>query len=280
MRIEKITRKEIQDLYRKHHALDSHCAPKKFIGILGGLGPESSIDLERNIFNLTPAGEEQEHFRVLHFSNPGLADRTLSLQEIKKNNFTPAEMIIHETAEIIDILFTFNENYQCEVLVIPCSSLFCFFDDLQTRRYRVRGIGYYCKGRPYEDKVLNTIEETALFAQEKFPLVSTFGLLATAGTMEQKLYQKAFKKVNKRIIIPDKDVLKNHIMAAIYGIKMKKKKEAKALLLKAVSHLTQRGAEMIVLGCSELPLVLRGEKYLDTNFILATAAVKKILTSS
>ena len=48
----------------------------RMIGILGGMGPEATLDLYRHIINLTPAIRDQDHIRVLIYSNPKIPDRT------------------------------------------------------------------------------------------------------------------------------------------------------------------------------------------------------------
>ena len=40
------------------------------IGILGGMGPEATVELFRLIIKLTPAKTDQEHFRILIDNNP------------------------------------------------------------------------------------------------------------------------------------------------------------------------------------------------------------------
>jgi aspartate racemase len=50
------------------------------IGILGGMGPEATLDLYRHILQLTPATKDQDHIRVLIYSNPKIPDRTRAIE--------------------------------------------------------------------------------------------------------------------------------------------------------------------------------------------------------
>ena len=52
---------------------------KKFIGILGGMGPLATADLFRKITALTKAGCDNDHIRVFIDSNPAIADRTAAI---------------------------------------------------------------------------------------------------------------------------------------------------------------------------------------------------------
>ena len=49
---------------------------EKVIGIVGGMGPEATLDLYREILQATPAQKDQDHLRVIIDSNPKIPDRT------------------------------------------------------------------------------------------------------------------------------------------------------------------------------------------------------------
>jgi aspartate racemase len=51
----------------------------RMIGILGGMGPEATLDLYRHIISLTPATKDQDHIRLLIYSNPKIPDRTAAI---------------------------------------------------------------------------------------------------------------------------------------------------------------------------------------------------------
>jgi len=272
----KIIRKEIEEIYADNFENYISGGKRKVIGIIGGLGPEASIDLEKEIFNLTPSSKDQDSFRVIHFSNPALPDRTLALKRAREGNFDLAERLVREVNEMLDIFLNLKD-YHCSTLIMPCNSLFCFFDDVKTEKGEIKGIKSYLKNRNSSCDVLNIVEETAKFAEEYLPHVEKFGLLATDSTIEQNLYQKAFELFGKEILVPDRDIQDEFIMPAIYKVKEKKKEEAEKLLLRGVSYLKKRGAEMIILGCTEIPLVLKGEDFIASNSILAAAAIKSVL---
>ena len=49
---------------------------EKIIGILGGMGPEATLDLFYKIIKLSPAEKDQDHFRIIIDNNPKIPDRT------------------------------------------------------------------------------------------------------------------------------------------------------------------------------------------------------------
>ena len=57
--------------------------PDRMIGILGGMGPEATLDLYSNIIRLTPAKRDQDHIQVLIHSNPKIPDRTEAIAQTR-----------------------------------------------------------------------------------------------------------------------------------------------------------------------------------------------------
>jgi len=51
----------------------------KVVGILGGVGPEATVDLLHRIIRATPVHNEQEHLRIIVDCNPQIPDRTLAI---------------------------------------------------------------------------------------------------------------------------------------------------------------------------------------------------------
>ena len=104
------------------------------------------------------------------------------------------------------------------------------------------------------------IEETALFIRQNYSEVRNIGLLATTGTYDTKIYQKTFLKHGLKILTPNKKIIAMNIMKAIYGVKGIKagyKKYPKKLLQEASNYLISIGADLIIAGCTEIPLALK-----------------------
>jgi aspartate racemase len=115
--------------------------------------------------------------------------------------------------------------------------------------------------------ILHLIDETVAFIGRAYPQIKKIGILGTQGTYQAHLYDKAIENAGLEAILPDPDVRKNDIHTALYapefGIKTTAgavTKEASRRVLSAIRHLKQRGAEAIVLGCTELPLAIRDEE--------------------
>jgi len=121
-------------------------------------------------------------------------------------------------------------------------------------------------------------------AQKKCKKNSSIGLLATEGTLKTGVYNKFFdKKYN--LIYPNKINQKNSVNEAIKLVKMGNVKKANKIIKPAINYLVKKKCKKIILGCTELPIAIFAFKsfktiksskiFLDPNFILANAAMKK-----
>ena len=109
--------------------------------------------------------------------------------------------------------------------------------------------------------------------------VKKAGLLGTKFTMEDGFYQERMKKHGIEVIVPEKEEDRNAIHSIIFdelclGII---REESERRLRKIVDELKERGAEGIILGCTELPLILRDEEFYNTTKLHAEAAVQLLL---
>jgi len=92
---------------------------------------------------------------------------------------------------------------------------------------------------------------------KKFNL-SEAGLLGTRWTMEMDFYKKRLKAAGVNSIVPDKSD-REFIHSAIMNelIKETFKLETKEKFINIIKELQQKGAEGIVLGCTEIPLLIK-----------------------
>jgi aspartate racemase len=226
------------------------------IGILGGMGPEATVDCFAKIVRNTPARKDQDHLRVIIDSNPKVPDRTAA---ILGRGESPLPLLVAGTKAL--------ERAGADFIVIPCVSAHFFLDDLR-RRARLPILSIF-------DAVAETIER-------EHPDVKNVGLLGTTGTIEGGLFQQRLDKSGIATILPGGDV-QDKIMAAIYDIKdalpSRSRNEILADLLDVAQSLIARGAQGIVAACTEIPLALGQEHlpvpYFDSLLLLARAAIRR-----
>ena len=227
--------------------------PEKIIGILGGMGPEATIDLFYKIIKLTPAEKDQDHLRIIIDNNPKIPDRSAAILG-KGEDPLPA---LQETAKNL-------EKAGANFIIIPCNTAHYFLPSIQ---------------ESVKIPVLNMIEETAKETQKRNSSIKKTGLLASIGTYKAEIYNKYFKKYNIEVISPEeKD--KEEVMRVIYAVKAGNlSEEVKKSIISIAQKLIDKGAEAIITGCTEIPLILKEEdvsvSIIDPTQILAKAAVKK-----
>ncbi|MFQ5819264.1 MAG: aspartate/glutamate racemase family protein [Candidatus Heimdallarchaeota archaeon] len=225
---------------------------KRVIGILGGMGPEATVDLFKKIIKATPAEKDQEHLRIIIVNDPQVPERT--------------DAILHKGASPIPKLkedLRILKQAGADFAVIPCNTVHYFITDLRAAKIL---------------PVVDMIDETINFIKEKYPSVQRMGLVATDGTIQSQIYHRRAESKGIEVITP-RTADQNIVMSAILDyIKKGKLEPARSLLLKIASTLAEMGAELVIAGCTEIPLVLfEGDLELplvDPTWVLALKAVE------
>lgn len=206
---------------------------RKTLGIIGGMGPEATVDLFARIVAATPARTDQEHLHILIDNDPSIPDRTAA---IRGAGPSPLPQLIAAGERLVEA--------GAEFLAMPCNTAHHWYEPL-------------CEAIPVP--ILHMLKLTAAEARARWPRARVYGLLATTGTLESRLYQQAFAAEGLEILAPAPDEQESLVMGAIYGPEGVKGGDCgptprgKADL--AIQSLLERGAEVIILGCTELPLL-------------------------
>lgn len=227
---------------------------EKTIGILGGMGPEATLDLFAKIIASTPAKRDQDHLRVVIDCNPRVPDRTAA---ILGGGPSPVPAMKAGIAAL--------KGAGADFVVIPCVSAHFFLDDLQDET-----------GLP----ILSMFDVTAEHIRQHHAYIRTVGMLATTGTLKGGRFRAKLEQSGVATLVPDEPD-QERVMAAVYAIKGAagvRDREAIGAEIRAVAgRLIRRGAQGVVAGCTEIPLVLRpGDldvPVFDTLLLLARAAI-------
>ncbi len=232
---------------------------QKVIGVLGGMGPESTARLLERITRATPAATEQEHLRVIIDSNPKIPNRTEAL-------------LSGETKKIIEALGQTACNLEragAELIGIPWNTAHAFLTDIRT-----------AVGVP----VISMIDEAALRTRETVGEGMTVGLLATDGTIRSRLYHDALADHGLVGMAPTMQGIQNAVMDALDAVKLHGVSEdAYRVLAVAMRDLVEQGATAMIAGCTEVSLVFerfRPElQWIDPLQVLAEALVREATTA-
>ena len=228
----------------------------KVIGILGGMGPEATLECYSRIIKCTPAKKDQEHLRVIIDANPKVPDRTAAIIGQGESPLT----ILVEGCRCL-------QRAGADFIIIPCVSAHLFLDQIQEQiKLRILSI-------------FDTIAEAIV---NEYADTKTIGLMGTTGTIRGGLLQKRLAREGIHTLVPD-EKHQSKVMAAIYDIKnsqsARREEEFTSDLIATAESLISKGAQGIIAGCTEIPLALKQKHlsvpYFDALSILARAAVLK-----
>lgn len=230
---------------------------QKVIGVLGGMGPESTAALLNRITRRTPAATEQDHLRVIIDSNPKIPNRTDALLF---GNREPVIEALSETARNL-------ERAGAEMIGIPCNTAHAFLADVRAS-----------VGIP----VLDMVGETASQARHAFGEKTVVGLLATDGTLRTRLYHEALERHHLEAIGPVGPGVQNAVMDALDMVKLHGvTDEAKGTIGVAIQDVAAQGATVLIAGCTEVSLVLDrfppNLRWLDPLTVLADVLVREAM---
>ncbi|MBO5031011.1 MAG: amino acid racemase [Lachnospiraceae bacterium] len=221
----------------------------KKLGIIGGLGPMATVYFLQLIVEMTDALTDQEHIEVLLHSRPQIPDRTKFILGVSRDSPVPY---------LVETGVTLAEQ-GAELIAIPCITAHFFQNQLEEKI-----------GCP----MIHTIEETADYLRSEH--IHHVGIMATDGTIKSELFQQVFAGYDIVCTVPQTEE-QGKIMHIIYD-NVKAGLPIEMDLFEEVSRkLFAQGAEVLLLGCTELSLIKGnyklGKGYLDVMEVLARRAV-------
>jgi aspartate racemase len=224
----------------------------KTIGIIGGMGPEATLDLFRKIIENTDAKKDQDHPHIIIDNYPAIPDRTAYLLGEGEN---PAPFLIESAKRL--------EAAGADMLCMPCNTAHYFAQDIKSE---------------VTLPMVHIVEATRDAILNNLPNCKNVGLLATKGTFIGRVYHNILENSGIEIIdVPDE--IQNDVMNVIYSVKGGRADEVVPLLQIAVDRLQDMGAEALIGGCTEIPLVIGKAKckaeVIDPTLELAKAVVKR-----
>ena len=221
----------------------------KILGVLGGLGPMATAYFLQLLVQMTEARTDQEHIEVLLHSKPQIPDRTRFI--LGQSREDPLPQMVEIGRELA--------GQGAELIAVPCVTAHYFQKKLED------SIGI---------PVVDTIRETALSL--KAAGVTKAGILATDGTIESGLFQRAFAGEGISAMLPDR-AGQQAVMQIIYQNVKAGQPVDSAAFWRVAEGLFGQGAQAVLLACTELLLVKRdfglGEGFLDVMEVLARKAV-------
>ncbi|HYC67244.1 aspartate/glutamate racemase family protein [Brevundimonas sp.] len=215
----------------------------KVLGVLGGMGPAATVAFLARVQALTPAQGDQDHIRVIADINPKVPDRNRQPDA--------AERTLGQMAMRL-------RDAGAQVLAMPCNTA------------HAQAAGIRKVGLPFIDMIAETTAAAIAGGARKI------GVLATPGG--EALYTRSLQATGARIVrLTGSD--REAFMACIYAVKRGDVGEApRAEMRRLAAALVAAGAEAVIAGCTEVPLLLEAgdvsAPLVDSAEVLAAACVK------
>ena len=222
---------------------------RKTLGILGGLGPMSSVYFYEMLTSHTKAKKDQDHLNILLSSRADTPDRTDFITGRSTEN--PLPSMNREVSRLAAV--------GAELVAIPCNTAHYFYDGIR-------------EASPIP--ILNIIRETADFCS--FLGLSKVGVLATDGTVRSGAYKETLEALGiEYMTCSDED--QKVVTDIIYGSVKQGKEPDIDEFLRVADQLTSEGCQRIILGCTELSLLKKncrlGIRFIDSLEVLALRAI-------
>ena len=220
----------------------------KTVGILGGMGPDTTVDFMAKVIAMTTADREQDHVRMIVDHNPRCPSRQ---DAMLRNGEDPGPTLAAMAAGL--------EASGAEALVMPCNTAHAFRASIEAAT----------------TIPLVSIIDVTVSACADYDAV---GVLATSCCLNSHLYQNALAENSIRAVIPDAEEV-DLLLNLINRIKTGDRSSESVQQLQALAEsLMQKGAEAIVAGCTEIPLILDKSMLavplISSTDVLASATVR------
>ena len=224
---------------------------KKTLGVLGGLGPMSSVYFYEMLTSHTRADRDQDHINILISSRADTPDRTDFILGRSAKNPLPVM-----SAEVDKLAAA-----GAQIIAIPCNTAHYFYDGVS---------------RNATVPILNIIEETADFC--KHLGLKKVGVLATEGTILSESYRAPLEERGiEYMSCSEQD--QRTISDIIYGSVKQGKEPDLDEFLRVADSLSAHGCERIILGCTELSLIKKncrlGARFIDSLEVLTVRAISE-----
>ena len=237
---------------------------RKGFGIVGGLGPLAGADIFLKLIRSTPAESDKEHFDVVFEQHPfpdgnAIADEHYNATSRKLHVFNIIKGLEHR---------------QVDAVMLTCFISHTFFDELAPE---------------VELPIVNIMEALRAHVGTEYPQVTRLGVLTSSYVMMQRLFERYFEADRYALVYPDQEIQRQCVMEAIYGprgIKAGDLGDAPVeLIQQACRNLVGRGAEIIIPGLTEIPVIIDGlcrgidVPIVDSNEVYAKHAIFSQLRS-
>ena len=228
---------------------------ERILGVLGGMGPLASAHFMARLTLLTPATRDQDHIPAVLWSDPRIPDRGAARAGTGPS---PLPALTRGLRAL--------ESAGCGAIAIPCNTAHGWIEGLRA------AIGI---------PILHIVDAAIADLRRQAIPPGPIGIMGTEATLAMRLYQDPLEAAGWPCLQPTEAEMATLVSPAIASVKANQVAEAYAPLAEMLTRLTRRGAQAVVLGCTEIPLGVQagpwqtlGLPVVDTIDALARAAIQ------
>lgn len=202
-------------------------SPEKVVGIIGGMGPEATVDLMQRIIANTPALDDGDHIRCIVDNNPKIPSRIRAILQGDGEN--PGPVMAEMARRLAD--------YGADLLVIPCNTAHHYY------QYVAQAVTIPVV------HLIDLVVETVL---AEHPGLTQVGVLGSTTIVKTALYQSRFTARGVAVLYPDA-AEQERLFQVIRQVKAGRCDDGTRKDFAAIcGHLAGKGATLCILGCTEL----------------------------
>ncbi len=225
--------------------------PHPVIGIIGGMGPEATVDLMRRVIAATPANDDGDHIHMIVDNNPKIPSRIATL--IEGDGIDPAPELIRMAKGL--------EAAGATALAIPCNTAHAYAGRIAT-----------AVSIPLLDMVALTAERISRMILPR----RRIGMLASTAVKMVGLYDEALKPLGISLVWPDRQ---SDLMGVIKAVKRGDTSPANREAFATIAaELMARDIDLLLVACTELSVLAtsldRSSTVIDALDVLSVEIVR------
>ncbi|MBI2580098.1 MAG: amino acid racemase [Candidatus Aenigmarchaeota archaeon] len=238
----------------KFFKVSENVRSQKTVGVLGGFGPETTAEFYMSLIGKSRRlGDRYPKILINNIAVP------FSLEEEAVKNAAGLEGFLPLLIEGVKLI-----EDKSDFIVLPCNTLHVFIDELRD-----------ASGKP----VLSIIEETAKAVKSSG--AKKVGLLASLKTFKSCLFDAKLAENGIEMIKPESRQQKRLSEIIHLILKGSKSNELKSEVVKIIGEMKNRGAENVILGCTDFQLLVKQEdsplRLIDTMEVLAESVSRLVM---
>ena len=224
---------------------------EKTVGVIGGMGPEATVEFMRRLVAAIPARDDSDHLHVIADNNPKVPSRIKAILEGGGEDPTPVLVMMARKLEAVG----------ADMLTIPCNTAHYYHSAIEAS---------------VAIPVLDMIGLSIAKLGELEPRPSRIGMLASPAVRRVGLFDQRLSDAGFEAMFPD-EATEERLLEIIRAVKGSGASRDHRRVYESIARkLRDDGADAFLVACSELSLLPppeAGSPVVDTLDVLVNATV-------